>query len=71
MALVLELSSMYLDPQVHGEIASRSYCLLLSEQEELNSWILRLGKVGLVVSATGVRHPQPSLYEQREQLSGI
>ena len=53
------------------KIASQSYCLLLSEQEQLNSWILRLGKVGLVVSATGVRHPQPSLYEQRKRPSGI
>ena len=32
------------------KILSRRFCALLRKQEELNSWILRLGKAGLVVT---------------------
>ena len=35
--------------------------VLLRKQEELNSWILRLGKAGLVVTQIGVRCLQTSL----------
>ena len=37
------------------KIPSRSFCVLLPKLEELNSWILRLGKAGLVVTKIGVR----------------
>ena len=54
------------------KIPSRRFCvLLIRKQEELNSWILRLGKAGLVVTQTSDRRPQTSLYKKRERLSVV
>ena len=50
---------------------SRRFCVLLCKQEGLNSWILRLGKAGLVVTQTSDRRPQTSLYEKQERLSVV
>ena len=44
---------------------------MLRKEEELNSWILRLGKAGQVVTQTSDRHPQTSLYKKQERLSVI
>ena len=54
-----------------SEIPSRSFCVLLPKLEELNSWILRLGKAGLVVTQIGVTCLQTSLYEEQERPSVI
>ena len=46
------------------KIPSQTFCVLLCKQKELNSWILRLGKAGLVVPQTGDRRLQTSLYDR-------
>ena len=38
------------------------------KQEELNSWILRLGKADLVVTQSSDRRPQTSLYKNKSTL---
>ena len=53
------------------KIPSRSFCVLLRKHEELNSWILRLGKAGLVVPQIGDRRLQTSLCEEQEWLSVV
>ena len=53
------------------KIPSRSFYVLLRKQEELNSWILRLSKAGLVVTQTGIRCLQTSLYEEQERPSVV
>ena len=53
------------------KIPSRSFCVLLPKLEELNSWILRLGKAGLVVTKIGVRCLQTSLCEEQEPPSVV
>ena len=53
------------------KIPSRSFCVLLPKLEELHSWILKLGKAGLVVTKIGVRCLQTSLYEEQESPSVV
>ena len=49
---------------------SKFLCLItVCKLEELNSWILRLGKAGLVVTKIDVRCLQTSLYEEQERPS--
>ena len=66
-ARICILWNMYANKQ----IPNRSFCVLLHKKEELNSWILKLGKASLVVTQTGVRHLQTSLYEQHKQPSNV
>ena len=47
------------------KIPTRRFCVLLRKQEELNSWIFRLGKADLVVTLTSDRRPQTSLYRNK------
>ena len=47
------------------------FYILLCKQEELNSWILRLAKAGLVVTQTSDRRLLTSLYKKQEQLSVV
>ena len=49
-------------PNLKIQLFSQSFYVYLRKQEELNSWILRLGKAGLVISQTGVMQTSANFF---------